>query len=57
MREYNANRIYEYYPYELFYIFLDRSIFIDGEYERVKSKALYACEECSEEKDRQRLGL
>ena len=34
-----------------------RRVFIDGEYERVKAKALYACEKCSEEKDRQRLGL
>ena len=24
MREYNTNRIYEYYPYELFYIFLEK---------------------------------
>ena len=34
-----------------------RRVLIDGEYERVKAKALYACEKCSEEKDRQRLGL
>jgi len=25
MKEYNTNRIYEYYPYELFYIFIDKN--------------------------------
>jgi len=29
IREYNANRIYEYYPYELFYIFLDKNTIND----------------------------